>query len=1241
MNKKSSISKKSGYAYRKHKEVKLRLAAGASQKCKINNFFQQKDSSFNTLTTPTHLSNSELSSSSSNSNIIKYNIDTTTELSSGSDSFASASFITDKSLLVVGQNKENHLDDEHEIEQETDIVMKNDFNMNLNLSNSEINSFDYPSDPYLFKNTHLDPGKIRELISIGPCQPGLADDYNVFPTCTGNRKFLTSWYQTEGNIRSWLIYSPRVNSLFCFCCWLFNNSNQTVWSDPKNGFKNFKKGPEKISQHEKSHLHRMAYNKLVITKLRLSKDLTVIEQQISKEKLEVTKNREAIKRLIDIILYLAKQSLPLRGHDESEKSQNKGNFLELVNLIKKYDAVLAAHLVDASKVAKYTSNKIQNELIDHLAREVLSLITKNIKEATYFSLIVDSTQDFNKKEQLSLSCRYVNKFGLPEESFLAFINIPDGSAQTYFSTITNELNKLNIDIRFCRGQGYDGASVMSGHINGLQSKVKEIVPEAIYVHCCAHNLNLALVDAASCNAEVKLFFGTLEKTYVFITESFPKVNLFKNIQEKHSENLVKKLTLKKLSTTRWASHLRAVTSFYVNIQVIEETCKKIVSGELKNTTSLQTAEASGILSVIETFEFKFLLCFWKEILTKINILSNYMQNPKLNICTASAMILSTKKCIESIRNSHEKSFLIFKKQATELAMKCGTTTTFANKRIRTKKFHDDIQRDFVIENAEEKFKISMFYTILDVFITTLSSRFKDFISLAQKFSCLVKFQDNEENIKCLMDLQIFYSKDVGTSVIDEYRMFCGLLTEIQNDNNNLSTEEYLPFLISNNLVSSYSALCNLLKIFHTIPNNSAGAERTFSRLNKIINYQRCTMTQERTNNLALLCIESEKAQMIDYDKSPVSRGRPSKSFEEKSQRSRQRDVQPIVLDYSTEQLCLAAETSLVKSGQRNVAQVIKLATETSPRKLKKMKEVHDAPAPTLRPYSPEEALGLIVDLGLTKEDYITIRLGAKERGADIYPSYHLIGEAKKMLSRQCQRLAEVQSDVILENITDNCDTIDIHYKWGLDGHSIYKQNFSNNTEYADSNNIIILCTIVPLQMSQGQKIYWKNPTPSSTRYCRPIVFKIQKENTSNVKEIYSDIESQISKMGPTLHILGNREIKFKHLLICKMLDGKTVNILKDTASSQACNVCKATPKDFNNLEVVTKRVCAEETFKYSISVLHAYLRCYEYLLHIAYKLELRQWQARGEQAKAQVREKKSELATRFYNEMGLVVDQPK
>jgi len=43
-------------------------------------------------------------------------------------------------------------------------------------------------------------------------------------------------------------------------------------------------------------------------------------------------------------------------------------------------------------------------------------------------------------------------------------------------------------------QSYDGASVMSGQFNGVQQKIKTQHPEAIYIHCMAHKVNLLIMD---------------------------------------------------------------------------------------------------------------------------------------------------------------------------------------------------------------------------------------------------------------------------------------------------------------------------------------------------------------------------------------------------------------------------------------------------------------------------------------------------------------------------------------------------------------------------------------------------------------------------------------------------------------------------------------------------------------------------------------------------------------------------
>lgn len=118
--------------------------------------------------------------------------------------------------------------------------------------------------------------------------------------------------------------------------------------------------------------------------------------------------------------------------------------------------------------------------------------------------------------------------------------------------------KYVLDFSMYRGQAYDGASTMSGQFSGLQSRVKKLNPLAMYVHCCAHNLNLVLIDSIISPVVAISFFGTWETLYTFLTGSLPRIHILKEEQAKQVEGVI--LTLKKLSDTRLESHKRAVDS---------------------------------------------------------------------------------------------------------------------------------------------------------------------------------------------------------------------------------------------------------------------------------------------------------------------------------------------------------------------------------------------------------------------------------------------------------------------------------------------------------------------------------------------------------------------------------------------------------------------------------------------------------------------------------------------------------
>jgi len=64
------------------------------------------------------------------------------------------------------------------------------------------------------------------------------------------------------------------------------------------------------------------------------------------------------------------------------------------------------------------------------------------------------------------------------EDFLMFVPVTDVTGMGLANTLLNTLNKLGIDLKYLRGQGFDSAATMSGCFNGVQSHVTKKYPLA-------------------------------------------------------------------------------------------------------------------------------------------------------------------------------------------------------------------------------------------------------------------------------------------------------------------------------------------------------------------------------------------------------------------------------------------------------------------------------------------------------------------------------------------------------------------------------------------------------------------------------------------------------------------------------------------------------------------------------------------------------------------------------------------
>lgn len=119
--------------------------------------------------------------------------------------------------------------------------------------------------------------------------------------------------------------------------------------------------------------------------------------------------------------------------------------------------------------------------------------------------MADETTDESTKTQLSICVRYLTDNFEVEEAFLGFVDLHKTDAETISEVLIDNVQQWGLDSSKWRGQGYDGASTVSGHVSGVQARITSKLPKAkFFVHCRSHCLNLAIV--ASCSKVPEILF---------------------------------------------------------------------------------------------------------------------------------------------------------------------------------------------------------------------------------------------------------------------------------------------------------------------------------------------------------------------------------------------------------------------------------------------------------------------------------------------------------------------------------------------------------------------------------------------------------------------------------------------------------------------------------------------------------------------------------------------------------------
>lgn len=656
------------------------------------------------------------------------------------------------------------------------------------------------------------------------------------------RRFQSAWLDKWPFLR----YSVSKDGVYCSYCFVFRiNDIGHLISSPLCDWKNVSSLVKKHigSSHNSSH-NMAASSADSFIRIATGTQRDVVRQISSALEKQVVRNQAILEAIIKCIVICGKQNIPLRG-----KTEDLSNFMVLLKFRAEVDEVLRTHLDSAPKNATYLSPNIQNEFIEICGDFIRSDIIDSCKKAKYFSVLVDETTDISTTEQVSFSVRFVDTDCTIQEEFLGFHTTTSTTGAELAALIIRSLVDYGLDPINLRGQGYDGASNMRGCYKGAKTLIQEKYPLAMYVHCKAHSLNLALVHSST-QQDMTNMLGIVQQVAVYLGASAKRLGSFKEIEVSEvDDDMPHRHTLRKFSDTRWGSRCDALSTLKAKFSSVVETLHQ-----------LDDAKAQTLLSALSSFRFIVAFIAAEHLLSYTTYLSTFIQAVNCNLLM---MMKEGKVVIESLKKLRcDKAFTKLYEEAKALSTLVGTEEMMP-RTVSRQNYRSNIPST----NPEDYWRRSMYYPFLDHLIEEIQSRLlstdlEKYYSVQYLLPSSISHLDDDK----VKEIYSAYSADLSCEAhfmqeVERWKIkwFEALSSSVESDTNEIQ------MVLQSTCEHFYPNISKVLRVFLTLPVSTATAERSFSCLRRLKTWLRSTMTESRLSGLALLHLHRN----IDIDVSAV------------------------------------------------------------------------------------------------------------------------------------------------------------------------------------------------------------------------------------------------------------------------------------------------------------------------------------------------------------------------------------
>ncbi|XP_076452735.1 uncharacterized protein C17orf113-like [Babylonia areolata] len=470
-------------------------------------------------------------------------------------------------------------------------------------------------------------------------------------------------------------------------------------------------------------------------------------------------------------------------------------------------------------------------------------IREKLEKSDSVGIIIDETLNCTLDKKLIMFARIENN-GVVETLFLGNYTIDRETSECVFDMLVEVLQEWSITDRQLAGLGSDGASVMTGRLNGVGVRLKARQPALVHIHCAAHRVALATKDATENVQSISDYRLCLQQIFKLYKASGDRTHRLKEICD--ALDSVEYLCLKHPISVRWLSLGKAVTAV--------RSVYPALTLELEEEAQRKNAAAVGLSRKCRMFAFVAMTYMLSDIIPVMERLNLTFQQEEVNLSDIHPAVQSAKARLQHLLTTPGQKEQEFSDVVTR------DDGVFQTIRLT------HVDREATFKAARQNF--------IEQLLQSLRDRFPDDqMSIVSALANIFDRQRYPPSNPIPGPLDHYATRELtvltrhyatvlnGPRAQTDFNQFKRTLSGYGGDD----TFAMSCRIVIRNMAVQYPDFASLAKIALVIPVSSVAAERGFSVQNGIKTEARSRLGEGRVSRLMRLNIHAKSVRDFDVD----------------------------------------------------------------------------------------------------------------------------------------------------------------------------------------------------------------------------------------------------------------------------------------------------------------------------------------------------------------------------------------